>query len=86
MASLPVFVTNTFPSTAQLRGCLDHPRLGQPTVTNANGFSFNNIRSLDGICAQMTVTADADAGRFIHQHDYGVYFERDQCHRLRRHG
>ena len=59
------FVTNTFPSTAQLLGASITPSSGT-TVTNANGFSFNNI-SLGGVSAwaQMTVTvAPTQSGLF----------------------
>jgi len=53
-----VFVTNTFPAAAQLLGASIIPGPA-PTVTNANGFSFNNI-PLDTVTPiqNMTVTAE----------------------------
>jgi uncharacterized repeat protein (TIGR01451 family) len=63
--TLEVFVTNTFPATAQLLGASITPGLAI-TVTNANGFSFNNI-TLDpsvpvSLIQTMTVTAEPTQG------------------------
>ena len=54
--SITVFVTNTFPASAQLLGASITVGAGI-TFTNANGFSFNNIPLNSGFPAQMTVTA-----------------------------
>ncbi|MGD0745614.1 MAG: DUF11 domain-containing protein [Verrucomicrobiota bacterium] len=59
----PVFVTNTFPATAQLLGAAFTLNSGN-TFTNANGFSFSTTLA-SGAPAQMTVQAEpTQAGLF----------------------
>jgi uncharacterized repeat protein (TIGR01451 family) len=66
-SSFPFFVTNTFPTSAQLVGA-SITRGSGITVTNANGYSFNNIPIANGAWAQMTVRVrPTQAGLFTNK-------------------